>query len=73
MTMNKLTGQQLAVMTINHVAQLHPVNTRNQQLMMAVGLLCQVMVDSAHIDDYTLQELMKLLQQDRNCDFFERP
>ena len=55
------------------MAQLHPVNTRNQQLMMAVGLLCQVMVDSAHIDDYTLQELMKLLQQDRNCDFFERP
>jgi len=56
-----MTGQRLAVIMIDHVARLHPTANRNQQLMMTVGLLCQVIAESGRIDDYTLQELMKLL------------
>jgi hypothetical protein len=57
------TAQGLALLAINRTAQLHPLLPKNQQLLMTIGLLSQVIVDTARIDDYTLQELLKHLSE----------
>jgi hypothetical protein len=57
------SAHDLALLSINRVAQLHPNEPRQSQLLMTIGMLCQVIVESGEIDDYTLQTLLKHISE----------
>jgi|FreactcultuFSWF8_1027224.scaffolds.fasta_scaffold05737_3 hypothetical protein len=61
---NTPSAHDLALLSINRIAQLHPNEPLgNQLLLMTIGMLCQVIVESGNVDDYTLQTLLKHLSE----------
>jgi len=52
-----MQSRDLALLMLDHAGQLHPEYTREQQMLWAIGMLCDVVVTKTLNDNIVWQEL----------------